>query len=633
MPQIIGIDLGTTNSCVATLEHGHPSVLSNAEGGRTTPSVVAFLDEGDRLVGAAARRQAVINPERTITSIKRFMGRKLDEVTDERRTVPYHLIAGANDAVRIVLAQEELSPEQISALILAKLKTDAEAYLGQVIDAAVITVPAYFNDAQRQATKDAAAIAGLEVLRLVNEPTAAALAYGFADEAERTVLVFDLGGGTFDVSVLDIGDGVFEVRATKGDNHLGGDDFDQAIVDWLVEGFRNDKGVDLTDDTGALQRLYEAAEKAKIELSSAPRTQISLPFITTSGSGPEHLERTLNRSELAQMVKPLLERCIAPVRQAVHDAELSMNDIDEVLLVGGMTRMPALQDLVRELTGKEPQRGVNPDEAVALGAAIQAGVLVGEVDDVLLLDVTPLSLGIETKGGIATRLIDANTTIPARVTETFTTAEDNQPSVEVHVVQGEREMAADNRSLGRLQLMGIPPAQAGVPQVEVTFDLDANGILQVAAVDLGTGETQETRIEASTGLGDYDIQRMKAEAEAFRESDRQARTLAERRNEAAALREQAERVLHRFFGRLSEAEQDNIEAAVAALDHAIASQESDLADLAEAQDALAAAVQAFSQRLYADEQEVIEPIVEDVDITDDQPDPAFASYVEDADVE
>lgn len=603
MTLTIGIDLGTTNSCVATLEHGHPSVLSNAEGGRTTPSVVAFLDDNERLVGASARRQAVVNPEKTITSIKRFMGRKLAEVAAEEQIVPYRLVSGVSDAVRVLIEQEELSPEQISALILAKLKLDAESYLGAPVTGAVITVPAYFNDAQRQATKDAAAIAGLEVLRLVNEPTAAALAYGFGDNKEKTILVFDLGGGTFDVSVLEIGDGVFEVQATKGDNHLGGDDFDKVLVDWLVDNFKTEKGIDIAKDSSALQRLYEAAEKAKIELSSAPKTHISLPYIASSDQGPEHLEVSVTRSEFSDLAKPLIARLRTPVSEVVRDAGLTMSSIDEILLVGGMSRMPAVHELIKELTGKDPQRGINPDEAVAMGAAIQAGVLAGEVDDVLLLDVTPLSLGIETKGGITTKLIDANTTIPIRVVETFTTADDNQPSVEVHVVQGEREMAVDNRSLGHLQLMGVPPALAGIPQIEVTFDLDANGILSVSAIDLGTQEKQETKIEASTGLEDYDIQKMKAEAERYADQDRQARLLAERRNEAAALRDQAKRVLMRFVNRLEDDEENEIEGAISDLEKTISDPTATLKELTISQENLAQAVQSFSERLYDQEDE------------------------------
>lgn len=600
MGRIIGIDLGTTNSCVAALEGGQPVVLPSAEGGRTTPSVVGFSDDDDRLVGTIAKRQAVTNPTNTIYSIKRFMGRKIDEVADEQAIVPYQLIANDADAVRVVINGEEYPPEKISALVLDKLKRDAEAYLGGEVSQAVVTVPAYFNDAQRQATKDACEIAGLEVLRLVNEPTAAALAYGLGQTGEQKVLVFDLGGGTFDVSILEMGEGVFEVLATKGDNHLGGDDFDKVVVDWLVDNFKSEKGIDLSQDPAALQRLYEAAEKAKIELSSAPKTQISLPFISASQSGPEHLEMTLDRAQLDDLCAALLDRLVAPTEQALQDANLSADGVDHILLVGGMTRMPAVQDKVRQLTGKDPHRGVNPDEAVALGAAIQAGVLGGEVDDILLLDVTPLSLGIETKGGITTPLILANTTIPARQTETFTTAEDNQPSVEIHIVQGEREMAADNRSLGRLQLLGIPPAQAGVPQIEVTFDIDADGILSVSARDLGTGVSQELRLESSTGLGKEDIEQMRQDAAKHADADRVQRRIAEQRNAVASLRSQARRTLAQYGERISPDERASIEQALDGLDQVLAAPHADLADLEDAQEALASAIGRFSERLYQD---------------------------------
>ena len=478
MAKTIGIDLGTTNSCVAILEGGEPTVLENAEGGRTTPSVVAFTESGERLVGTVAKRQAVMNPENTIFSIKRFMGRKEAEVKEEETIVPYKVVAGPNGDVRVDVRGKQYSPPEISAMILQKLKADAEAKLGETVDSAVITVPAYFNDDQRQATKDAGKIAGLDVKRIINEPTAAALAYGLDKEAtDQTILVFDLGGGTFDVSVLEIGDGVFEVKSTAGDNHLGGDNWDKAIVEWLVAEFKRDQGVDLSADKNSLQRLYEAAEKAKIELSAAQETSISLPFITAVDGQPKHLEMKLTRAKLAELTSELLDRVVSPVKQALSDA--GAPKIDHVVLVGGMTRMPSVQEKVKELTGKDPHQGVNPDEVVAVGAAIQAGVLAGDVKDVLLLDVTPLTLGIETKGGVMTKLIERNTTIPTRKSEIFSTAEDNQPSVEIHVLQGEREMAAYNKSLGKFQLTGIPPAPRGIPQVEVTFDIDANGILTV----------------------------------------------------------------------------------------------------------------------------------------------------------
>ncbi|HEX6388584.1 MAG TPA: molecular chaperone DnaK, partial [Solirubrobacteraceae bacterium] len=531
MGKTIGIDLGTTNSCMAVLEGGEPTVIENAEGGRTTPSVVAFTAGGERLVGTVAKRQAVTNPTNTIFSIKRFMGRKEAEVKEEESIVPYKVIAGSNGDARVEAQGKEYTPPEISAMILAKLKSDAEAYLGDTVDGAVITVPAYFNDDQRQATKDAGKVAGLDVKRIINEPTAASLAYGLDKESDQTILVFDLGGGTFDVSVLEIGDGVFEVKSTAGDNHLGGDNFDKAVVDWLAAEFKRDQAIDLTQDPMALQRLYEAAEKAKIELSTAQESQINLPFITADQAGPKHLDVRLTRAKLNELTSDLLDRVVAPVRQALDDAkDKGVAGVDHVVLVGGMTRMPSVQEKVKELTGKEPHRGVNPDEVVAIGAAIQAGVLSGDVKDVLLLDVTPLTLGIETKGGVMTKLIERNTTIPTRKSEIFSTAEDNQPSVEIHVLQGEREMATYNKSLGKFQLTGIPPAPRGIPQIEVTFDIDADGILHVSAKDLGTGTEQKIEIKAGSGLSEQDIEQMVHDAESHAAEDKRQRELAEARN-------------------------------------------------------------------------------------------------------
>ena len=566
MGKTIGIDLGTTNSCMAVLEGGEPTVIENAEGGRTTPSVVAFTSSGERLVGTIAKRQAVTNPQNTIFSIKRFMGRKESEVGEEESIVPYKVIAGKNGDARVEANGQEYSPPEISAMILQKLKADAEAYLGETVDAAVITVPAYFNDDQRQATKDAGKIAGLDVKRIINEPTAASLAYGLDKESDQTILVFDLGGGTFDVSVLEIGDGVFEVKSTAGDNHLGGDNFDKAVVDWLVTEFKRDQGIDLQADPMALQRLYEAAEKAKIELSTTQESQINLPFVTADQSGPKHLDMRLTRAKLAELTSALLDRVVAPVRQALGDAkDKGAATIDHVVLVGGMTRMPAVQDKVKELTGKDPHRGVNPDEVVAVGAAIQAGVLAGDVKDVLLLDVTPLTLGIETKGGVFTRLIERNTTIPTRKAEIFSTAEDNQPSVEIHVLQGEREMAAYNKSLGKFQLTGIPPAPRGIPQVEVGFDIDANGIISVSAKDLGTGKEQKIEIRAGSGLSDADIKNMVSDAEAHADDDRRARELAEARNNGENAAYQAERQLKELGEAIDESSKEEIEAAIKAV--------------------------------------------------------------------
>jgi molecular chaperone DnaK len=599
MGKTIGIDLGTTNSCMAVLEGGEPTVIENAEGARTTPSVVAFTDGGERLVGAPAKRQAVTNPENTVFSIKRFMGRKEAEVKEEEKIVPFEVVPGPNGDARVKAGGKEFAPPEISAMILQKLKADAEAYLGDSVDAAVITVPAYFNDDQRQATKDAGKVAGLDVKRIINEPTAAALAYGLdKEETDQTILVFDLGGGTFDVSVLEIGDGVFEVKATAGDNHLGGDNFDKAVVDWLVSEFKKAEGVDLSQDKMALQRLYQEAEKAKTELSSAQETQINLPFITAVDSVPKHLNQRLTRSKLNELTADLLDRVVGPTKQALGDAGVEGGaGIDHVVLVGGMTRMPSVQEKVKELTGKDPHRGVNPDEVVAVGAAIQAGVLAGDVKDVLLLDVTPLTLGIETKGGVMTKLIERNTTIPTRKSEIFSTAEDNQPSVEVHVLQGEREMAAYNKSLGKFQLTGIPPAPRGVPQIEVTFDIDANGILSVGAKDLGTGKEQKIEIKAGSGLAEDEVERMVKDAEAHAEDDRRQRELVEARNAAENAAYQAERQVSDMSDSLDASAKEEIEAAIKDVRDNLESD--DVALLNSKTEALQVAFHKVSEQIYA----------------------------------
>src|SRR5262245_873790 len=599
MAKVLGIDLGTTNSCMAVIEGGEPAVIPNAEGGRTTPSVVAFTKDGQRLVGAPARRQQVTNPQNTIFSIKRFMGRKFDEVSEEMKIVPYEVVKGPNDDVRVKAGDKEYAPPEISAMILQKLKADAEAYLGEQVSEAVITVPAYFNNAQREATKDAGKIAGLNVQRIINEPTAAALAYGLDKEgSDQTILVFDLGGGTFDVSVLELGEGVFEVKSTAGDNHLGGDNFDKAVVDWMAAEFKKDQGIDLTQDKMALQRLDEAAEKAKIELSSTMTTQINLPFITATAEGPKHLDLQLTRAKLEEITADLLQRTVEPTKQALSDAGLDSSKIDHVVLVGGMTRMPAVQEKVKELIGKEPHKGVNPDEVVAVGAALQAGVLKGEVKDILLLDVTPLSLGIETKGGVFTKLIERNTTIPTKKSEVFTTAEDNQPSVEVHVLQGESEMATYNKTLGKFQLVGIPPAPRGMPQIEVTFDIDANGIINVSAKDMGTGNVQQIQIQGGSGLNEDEVQEMIRNAESHADEAHRLREAADTKNMAETLAYQTERSLKEHRDKLDESEASTIEGRVMELRQAL--EGDDLAEIRTKMDALQESSHKLAEVLYAE---------------------------------
>ena len=611
MSKIIGIDLGTTNSVVAVIEGGEPVVITNPEGNRLTPSVVGFAASDEHVTGQVAKRQAVTNPENTVFSIKRFMGRKADEVNEEMTIVPYSVMAGPNGDVRVKISgrDEPYTPPQISAMVLQKLRSAAEEYLGQTVTKAVITVPAYFNDAQRQATKDAGQIAGLEVMRIVNEPTAAALAYGLDKKTDETIAVFDFGGGTFDISILEVGEGVVEVKATNGDTHLGGDNLDQRIIEWIVAEFRKESGIDLSQDRMALQRLREAAEKAKMELSTVKETDINLPFITADQSGPKHLAMKLTRSKFEQLVETLLQKTTGPVKQAIADAGVDASKIDEVVLVGGSTRVPRVQELVKELFGKEPHRGVNPDEVVAIGAAIQAGVLAGEVKDLLLLDVTPLSLGIETLGGVSTSLISRNTTIPTRKSEVFSTAADSQTSVEVHVLQGERPLARDNRTLGKFHLVGLPPAQRGIPQIEVTFDIDANGIVNVSAKDRGTGKEQKITITSSSGLNKDEVERMMKEAELHAEDDKRRREEIETRNKADQAVYVGERMLQESGDKIEAGDRAAVESAIAALKTAVEGGETAAID--QALDALNTAQHKAAEALYKNAQAAESPPADD----------------------
>ena len=601
MSKIIGIDLGTTNSVVAVMEGGEPEVITNSEGGRTTPSVVAFTKDGERLVGQVAKRQAVTNPENTLYSIKRFVGRKYDEVKEEISQVPYNVVKASNGDVRVKVDDKEYSPPEIAAMVLQKLKQSAEDYLGQDVNKAVITVPAYFNDAQRQATKDAGKIAGLEVMRIVNEPTAAALAYGLDKKSDETIAVFDFGGGTFDISVLEVGEGVVEVKSTNGDTHLGGDDVDDVLIDWIIEEFKKDQGIDLTSDKMALQRLKEAAEKAKIELSSAMETEINLPFITADNTGPKHLVMKLTRSKFEALAEPILSRLMPPVKKAIEDAGLKPSDIDELVLVGGSTRIPKVQEMVKEYFGKDPNKSVNPDEVVGVGAAVQAGVLSGDKTDILLLDVTPLTLGIETLGGVFTEMIPRNTTIPTRKSEIFSTAADNQTSVEVHVMQGERPMATDNKTLGKFHLVGIPPAPRGVPQVEVTFDIDANGIVNVSAKDVGTGREQKITITASSGLSKEEIDKMMKDAESHSEDDEAKKAEIEARNRLDGLVYNVEKSFSESKDKLGDSEASEIEAAIA--DSKTALNDGDVDAMNSAFESLQTASHKLAQVLYQQQTE------------------------------